>query len=169
MEHVKGKRKKKNSGRRGHQFTLRRLRKPNDLLRQLGNTLPTVLWVDSRELLPSSTSWWRCFVVGTFRFLMWGGVRNARIGDDLRAVVDCWPTDWSVWTEGDNELERSPNTCVTGFSDGNVASILDADFLEAWFSSFSKSIKDSSRADNDWLRRWRRRLPASGSETNRQI
>lgn len=50
------KKKKKLMVAGGHQFTLRRLRKPNDLLRQLGNTLPTVLWVDSRELLPSSTS-----------------------------------------------------------------------------------------------------------------
>jgi len=164
MEHVKGK-----DGKLGHSwsrgFTLRRLRKPNDLLRLPGNALPAVVWVDCRESPPFSSSWWRCLLLGTLRFLMRGGVRNARIGEDLRALVDCWPTDWSVWTEGDNELERSPSTCKVGFSDGNVASILADDFLAAWFSSFSNSTIDNSRADSDWLRRWRQRLPASDSET----
>lgn len=78
---------------------------------------------------------------------MRGGVRKARMGDDLRAL-DCWPTDLSVLTEGDNELDRSP--CRAAFSDGNVASKLEADLLAA-FSS--KSIKVNSRADSDWLRR----------------
>lgn len=122
--------------------TLRRLRKPNDLLRLLDNVLP----VGNRESLPPSSSW--CLLV-SFRFLMRGGVRKARIGDDLRAL-ECWPTDFNVLTEGDNELDRSPSTCIAAFSDGNVASKLEADLLAA-FSS--KSIKVNSRADSDWLRR----------------
>lgn len=165
------KKKKETHGRQARGFTLRRLRNPKDLLRLLGNTLPAVVWWgDRRESLPLSSSWWRCLLLGTLRFLMRGGVRNARIGDDLRALVDCLPTDWSVRTEGDNELERSPSTCKAGFSDGNVASKWATGFLAAWFSSFSNSTMDSSRADNDWLRRcWRRRLPASGSETRNEI